>query len=171
MNKISFIKHTLPYLKLLRDNIYVSNIKLFKNELAVTSVPTITCVFTFSPFADKSSLDIILFVAEDEPDLPVLMYYDDATKNNPSKLVDDYFSNFMFPKYMKFEDFKKLIEGVHDYAIDILMKMHIGSSSNKSLDIEIIKNLIKKYIPSTFISNEDLTDYIKSRKALSKYNL
>lgn len=159
-NKISFIRQSLDYLKLVRNNQYCHDIKIIEVE---NDDHLFECQWMFKPLK-KGSIKLRMFIVDDpmfKKSKSVLLCYQNRDINRPSNLVDDYFYGFMYPKCIHFEFFKEFIEGIHDWIIDLIAEQ----KHHHVLDV------IKKYIPESYISYDELENYVKSRKGLKKYNL
>lgn len=154
-SKFRFIRESLPYLKLIRDNQYCHDIEFVKNETIFE------CHFVFKPF-NTGPIKVRLVLIHNGFVFNVVMSFFDPMRSNGSELIDDYFHGYKFEKIITFDDFKNHIEKVHDWAIDIMVK---GQKP------EHVMGIIKTYIPESFISGEELERYVKSRAGLKKYNL
>jgi hypothetical protein len=155
--KRSFIKNCLPFLKLVRDNQYCHDMKI---ERCYEEHHSIECSFTFAPFK-KGIIKLKLFIDDSEPGLPVVLKAYTVT-NSPSNLIDDYFNGYDRPQYISFKDFKFLLENSHDWAIDLIVK---GQKAKFAM------NVLRLYIPESFIDDDKLEDYANSRIGIKKYNL
>lgn len=155
--KMAFIRNSLPYLKLVRDNQYCHDVKI---EKVHEENHSIQCSFTFAPFK-KGSTKLMFFIDDSEPGLPiVLKAY--VVRNSPSSLIDDYLNGYNRPQYITFANFKQLIENSHDWAIDLIVKEQ---------KVKFVLNVLKLYIPESFIADDKLEDYANSRFGIKKYNL
>ena len=154
-HKTTFIRHALPFLKMIRDNEYCTDIEIRKTLEEDRSVEV---KFTFKPLK-IGSVDIVLHIDDSDPDLPMVLTCYRFKEKNSSELIDDYFHEYSNPKYITYQDFKNLIEDIHDWTIDLIIKRQ---------EPKQVFNLLKKYI---FMDEDELYNYAKSRSGIKKFNL
>jgi len=156
-SKIDFIRRTLPFIKVLRDNKYVKDINVFKIDKEYE------CKFEFSPFADDSKIELTFFIDDETLKDTILMHSPYHFSQNSTKLIHDYCFVYSMPKIINIDDFYYFFNNAHNWVIDVIIKQSEGSKYNEQL--------ISKYIPESFMKEKDLKEYIKTRSVLNKFNL
>lgn len=82
---------------------------------------------------------------------------------NSSLMYDYFYGCHITAKDIELNTFKNIINDVHDFVLNLLIKQ--GEHEN------LIKTFIHQYIPDEVLENIDLDNLIKSKLAINKFDL
>lgn len=159
--KISFIRKGLQYFKIVRDNRYVTEIKIFEQEWLWIFE------FQFKPFNNEHSVQIALTLHDSLNDITIKVF----SEKSPTRIYDNYFASYSRSGYKHItpKELESLLHNVHDWLIDILydsIKRYKPKYGRKT----VIRQF-HEYIPSSFMDPRKVEEYAKTRVGIRKYNL